>query len=105
MLRLTSLLFCLFLTINPAYGERLLGHDFLALSHKDFPYAKAAEYIGRDSPLGVLDWTFGSSLTHFNYLIDTASPSYARIHLLDTVCVRNKNCGSYSILSGYTVAS
>lgn len=96
----------LFLVASPTLNaERLIGHDFLALSQQNFAYKKAAQVISNDTPLGVLDFTFGRSLAPFIYVVANTSPSHARVHLLDVVCVRNGNCGPYSVVRGYTIAS
>lgn len=83
----------------------LIGHDHLALQQQNYKPRIAARVLGQGTPVGSLDYTFGTDTSPVRDMLSRVSPSYYRVHLIDTVCVRNRNCGPYSIVAGYTVQS
>lgn len=99
----------LLIAVTMAYGQqkpdvRLLGHDFLALQHPDFPVKKAAKYVTEPAALGMLDFTFGESLRNVEYLLDSGKFSALRVHLINGSCIRMGNCGRYYPFYGYDIA-
>lgn len=85
-------------------GEPVLGQDFLAAQLPAFKVKSAAKYLQPGHVTGSLDWTFGTKVAKLEPLLEKRPP-YHRVHLLDTVCVRNGNCGPYSVVKGYTRAT
>lgn len=84
---------------------RSLGHDLLGAMHPKFDYQAAARAIATGSPLGFLDHTFGDAIAGVEYLIEHVRPRYVRVHLFNTVCVRNNNCGHYEPGAKHSVGS
>lgn len=86
----------------PVHGEPLIGQDTLAILHPKF---HASDVYTSGTALGVLDWTFGTETKPLEDLLNRVQPKITRIHLLNTTCVRNQNCGKYEPVYGYTIAS
>lgn len=86
-------------------AQRELGHDLLGAQQPNFDYKSAAQFIPTASPLGFLDHTFGNSIAPIRYLITNIRPRFVRVHFLNTVCVRNRNCGRYEPVAGYSISS
>lgn len=78
-----------------ALGEPENAQDLLALQHPKFNATAAANNIPVRTSIGILDHTFGDSLGSVILVLDRINPKYFRIHFINTVCVRNGNCGSY----------
>lgn len=55
--------------------------------------------------LSYLENTFGERCKCANELLSDPRPKTLRVHLIQSVCMRNKRCGRYEALWGYTVAS
>lgn len=56
----------------------------------------------------ILSWvenTFGSRCKCLEPLLNDARPKIIRAHLIQSPCMRNKRCGRYEALWGYTAAS
>lgn len=81
-----------------------VGHDYLALESVPFNAEWAAKYAP-GAPLGTLHNSFGNQRPKLIAYLNTAKPSYFRVHIINTVCIRNKNCGNYEIGHGYSVES
>lgn len=92
---------CLLALTSFAVAEPVKGRDYLALQHARFKAGQAADYLQAGQATGNLDWTFGESLGPVETLLQRARPSFHRVHILNTVCVRNGNCGRYEPLAGY----
>lgn len=65
----------------------------------------ASVFIKEGTPLGTLDWTFGTGTKKLEDWLSKVHPKYWRIHLLNGPCVRAGNCGPYEPVFGYSVAS
>ena len=83
----------------------LIGQDHLALQQPNYKPRIASRVLGQGTPVGSLDYTFSADISPVRDLLSRLSPNYYRVHLIDTVCVRNRNCGPYSIVAGYTIQS
>jgi len=90
-------------TILEAKGA--LCNDHLFLLQKNYNYKEAAKFTYDNEVLGLLDYTPGTDLSPLRYVLSNSNPRMVRVHLIDTVCVRNQNCGKYSPVSGYTIKS
>ena len=55
--------------------------------------------------LGWLENTFGRKCKCVDGLLNDARPKIIRAHLIQSPCMRNKRCGRYEALWGYTAAS
>jgi len=88
--------------VEEVQAEPHIGQDYLALTHKDF---KLESNLPLGTAGGMLDWTFGENDGQVFEFLKTVRPKYFRIHLLNTVCVRNGNCGPYEIGARYTIQS
>jgi hypothetical protein len=63
-------------------------------------------YDGQDKV--ILSWlenTFGTECKCLEPLLNDARPKIIRAHLIQSPCMRNKRCGRYEALWGYTAAS
>lgn len=99
-------LFLLFLCVKASHADnRVTGQDHLAGQQANYRSGYAGKYLPSDSAIGALDYSFGTDVAPIRNLLRYEAPLYFRVHILNTVCVRNKNCGAYEILSGYTVNS
>jgi len=93
------------LRVQLTYASPLIGQDYLGLSHPKFDAKEALKYLPSNPAIGVLDNTFGANDSNLRLLLNNAHPSFLRVHILNTTCVRNKNCGKYELLYGHTVNS
>lgn len=63
-------------------------------------------YEGQDKLIiGWLEHTFGRRCKCLEPLLNDARPKIIRAHLIQSPCMRNKRCGRYEALWGYTAAS
>lgn len=83
-------------------SSRLIGQDTLALLHPLFAVPPSTI---QGTPLGALDWTFGTDVRPLAEVLARVKPELFRVHILNTTCVRNQNCGKYEPLYGYTITS
>lgn len=98
---LSTLVLC-----STTYADaRIFGDDFLAAQHPLFDAREAVKYVSPGSALGTLDTTFGTSFSNLDILLSSGKYVFHRFHILNTTCVRNRNCGDYEIVAGYTIAS
>lgn len=90
-------------SITPAYAAPSL----LGVCHKDFPCKYVNDlYHGLERvELGWLENTFGTKCQCLDSLLNDARPKIIRAHLIQSPCMRNKRCGRYEVLWGYTAAS
>lgn len=98
----TSLAALILIFVGVSRAERKIGHDFLGAQQKNF---RVSNVIGPIEATGHLDWTFGVDTTKVRILLEKATPRVHRVHLLNTVCVRNGNCGVYEPLHGFSINS
>jgi hypothetical protein len=81
--------------------------SLLGVCHKDFNCAGVERlYSGQDKV--VISWlenTFGHKCQCLERLLNDARPKIIRAHLIQSPCMRNKRCGRYEALWGYTAAS
>lgn len=101
---LVVLIWCLIL-VSRAFGEPEYGQDYLALQHQRFDVRSASQVLAPGTPVGVLDKTFGEGADHLKFILDSVRPKFVRVHIFNTTCVRNQNCGRYEIVYGYTKKS
>lgn len=90
--------------INTAYAQ---APSFLGMCHKDWNCdATVKLYNGQERV--ILSWledTFGHECKCVNRLLNDSRPITIRAHLIQSPCMRNKRCGRYEALWGYTAAS
>lgn len=86
-------------------NERIFFEDFLGAEQRNFNVEQAVKYIPKYTSFGYLDWTFSSKVSHFQHLLDVLRSDFVRVHLLNTTCVRNRNCGAYEPVAGYSISS
>lgn len=88
-------------------AEAWAAPSLLALCHKDFNCAGVKRLYREQETLVVsyLENTFGTTCKCLNTLLDDPRPKIIRAHLIQSPCMRNKRCGRYEALWGYTVAS
>lgn len=81
--------------------------SLLGMCHKDWDCnATIKLYDGFDAV--ILSWlenTFGRDCKCADRLLNDARPKIIRAHLINSPCMRNKRCGRYEALWGYTAAS
>lgn len=105
-LRIALFLSLVFLfRVESVYCSPLIGQDYLALSHPKFDAKEAIKYLPDNPAIGMLDSTFGVKDSSLRLLLINRPPSFLRVHILNTTCVRNKNCGSYESVRGYTIST
>lgn len=103
---LTLIIVSLLVLQSSSYSqERLIGHDLIGLHSKHFNTKPICKFYSKRTPISVLDWTFGVDATNSDIVLNCVSPSHYTIDILNTVCVRNGNCGKYEPLYGYTINS
>lgn len=88
-----------------ARSAPLIGQDYLALQHSKFNISRAVQYHTTGTPVGALDTTFGTDASKVRSFISRVQPRFFRVHIFNVTCVRNRNCGSYEPLHGYTLSS
>lgn len=90
-------------SIAPAYAAPSL----LGVCHEDFPCRQVNNlYHGLEQvELGWLENTFGQDCRCVDSLLNDPRPKIIRAHLIQSPCMRNKRCGRYEALWGYTAAS
>lgn len=81
--------------------------SFLGMCHKDWNCdATIKLYDSQERViLSYLENTFGTKCACVNRLLDSPKPKILRVHLIQSPCMRNKRCGRYEALWGYTAAS
>lgn len=87
------------------YIDVVSGDDHLALQHPKYDVIGAAVAHPPGDAIGFLDYTFGTAVQPVRDYLHFAQVSWVRMHLMNNTCVRNKNCGKYEPLYGYTLAS
>ena len=96
---------CLLCLPSVSLAQALIGQDYLGFLSNKFPHAEVRNTLPKGMPVGVLDVTFGSDTTVLGDLLSSTTPNYLRVHFLNNTCVRNRNCGTYEPLYGYTLSS
>ena len=96
-------LFALLFSISSAHAAPSL----LAICHKDFPCKQVNNlYQGLNQvELSWLENTFGIGCPCVDSLLNDPRRKIIRAHLIQSPCMRNKRCGRYEALWGYTAAS
>lgn len=90
--------------VTPRIQAANIGQDYLALQQKNFSVKEAIKYALPNTPVGLLDWTFGTSLEPLRSLLASSTPpSLVRVHLINAVCVRNRNCFPYEPAYGLSI--
>jgi hypothetical protein len=81
--------------------------SLLGICHKDFNCSGVESlYAGQDKLIvSWLENTFGTECKCLESLLNDARPKIIRAHLIQSPCMRNKRCGRYEALWGYTAAS
>ena len=81
--------------------------SLLAMCHKDWNCdATVKMYRGHDTlRLSWLTHTFGEECSCPQRLLNDPRPKVVRVHLSNSVCMRNKRCGRYEPFYGYNKAS
>jgi len=87
------------------FAQGTIGEDYLALNSPTFPVRSASSVLPLGRAVGILDFTFGTSTANLEYILRNNAPSHVRIHFLNNTCVRNRNCGKYEPLAGYTLST
>lgn len=105
LLKLLLLPISTLLLFSRAQAERLIGQDYLGAQHPRMQIVNSSVFIREGSPLGTLDWTFGTGTKKLEDWVTKVKPKYWRIHLLNGPCVRGGNCGKYEPVYGYTMGS
>lgn len=105
MPKLLCLLLILLVPISLFAQTQTLGDDHLGLLSKHYHPVAAGKAHKAGDALGVLDWTFGQRIGNLRAFLREAKVSSARIHLLNTTCVRNQTCGAYEIVNGFNISS
>ena len=81
--------------------------SLLGICHPGFNCDRVKSlYDGQDKV--ILSWlenTFGRRCKCLEPLLNDARPKIIRAHLIQSPCMRNKRCGRYEALWGYTAAS
>lgn len=81
--------------------------SLLGICHPGFNCDRVKSlYDGQDKV--ILSWlenTFGTECKCLELLLNDARPKIIRAHLIQSPCMRNKRCGRYEALWGYTAAS
>lgn len=90
------------LAIEEANADPLIGHDTLAILHPSFSDHRELQ---KGTALSALHWTFGEDVAPLRQLISRVQPKIVRIHLINTTCVRNQNCGKYEVGYDYTIST
>lgn len=90
---------------SASLAQALIGQDYLGLLSTKFPHAEVKHVLPKGMPIGVLDITFGSEISLLDSIVSNNTPKYLRVHFLNNTCVRNRNCGTYEPLYGYTLSS
>lgn len=71
-----------------------IGFDCLGLLSPKFPVDKFIKAIPNGVPIGVLDYSFGTDLTNLKKVLESGKVTAVRVHLVNAVCCRNRNCCS-----------
>lgn len=81
--------------------------SFLGMCHKDWNCDATVKLYDNQERviLSYLENTFGAKCACVNRLLDSPKPKILRAHLIQSPCMRNKRCGRYEALWGYTAAS
>jgi hypothetical protein len=81
--------------------------SLLGVCHPQFNCRGVEElYKGQDKLIiGWLENTFGTKCKCLEPLLNDPRPKIIRAHLIQSPCMRNKRCGRYEALWGYTAAS
>lgn len=96
----------LVLSTRRAHGQpRVYGQDYLAAQHSKFSVRESLPFLQDNSALGSLDNTFGTSITNIDNLLSSGKFNFYRVHLINSSCVANRNCGRYEIGYGYSLVS
>ncbi len=81
--------------------------SLLGVCHPEFN-CKGVEELYKGQDKLILSWlenTFGTRCKCLEPLLNDARPKVIRAHLIQSPCMRNKRCGRYEALWGYTAAS
>ena len=70
-----------------------LGFDLLGLLYPRYQVGSIRNLLPPHSFIGVLDGSFGTDTTNLEVLLSSGRVGGVRVHLLNTVCLRNDNCG------------
>lgn len=87
------------------HAAPVFGRDFYAVQSKAWNVTASTKFSFSPMALGSLDGTFGVQLGPVDTVINALHPIYYRVHIINAVCIRNSNCGSYEIGHGYSKAS
>ncbi len=91
--------------LSVATTAPLIGQDYYAIQSQYWNLNATVKYSREAKALGNLHNTFGTSLSPIRSLLSAIHPVLYRVHLINTVCVRNSNCGKYELGYGYSKAS
>jgi hypothetical protein len=81
--------------------------SYLALCHKDWNCAATLQTLGSQDAVvtGWIENTFNSQCPCGDKLLALPNPKVVRVHLANSPCMRNRRCGRYEVLYGYSKAS
>lgn len=81
--------------------------SYLGLCHKDWPCKQTiASLSGSDAIVtGWLENTFNTDCPCGDKLLASPAPKIIRVHLVNSPCMRNRRCGRYEVLYGYSKES
>jgi len=102
-MRWVSAICALLLSLASAHAAPSL----LGICHKDFNCDGVNKlYSGQDKlVISYLENTFGNDCKCLKRLLNDPRAKVIRVHLIQSPCMRNKRCGRYEALWGYTAAS
>lgn len=88
-------------------GQAHAAPSLLGICHKDFNCTGVNDLYRGMSQVRIswLEKTFGDDCPCLNKLLNDSRPKIIRAHLMNSPCMRNKRCGRYEPLWGYTAAS
>lgn len=87
--------------VKPEFGD-----DNLGAQQPNYDVADTIRFTPKGTSIGVLDHTFGDSLSVISSLLSGISPKFFRVHFINTTCLHGIHpCGSYELTHGYTAST
>lgn len=95
------------ITICSSARAENVAASYLAMCQKNWPCSASIKAFNGLSVLrfGWLEKTFGDRCSCVDRLLADEREKVVRAHVLNGPCLRNKRCGRYEVLHGYTIAS
>jgi hypothetical protein len=101
MLRLCAIIL---LTLFPS-SVVAAPNSLLGMCHKKWNCERTEALFKSTITTGWLENTFGTECACADKLLQSSKPKVIRVHLVNSVCMRNRRCGRYELLYGETKAS